>query len=137
MEGQISAYRIKLDAWARRDGTEWLAWCPLIDVMTQARTRKEAFVSLKEAVELWFESCIDRGVLEDALEDAGFKLVHLSDAELIHESNFIQITQLTSASQVPEPKFSLGHDRRSDYIEGTLPSGSVGHGPDKNAYARV
>ncbi len=38
-------------------------------VMTQASSRKQALQSLREAVELWFESCIDRGVLDAALRE--------------------------------------------------------------------
>ena len=40
--------------------------------MTQARTKKEALEALREAVELWFESCIERGVLDTALNEVGF-----------------------------------------------------------------
>ena len=61
-----------LPAWFHRDGRQWLAWCPDIDVMTQASSRKQALESLKEAVELWFESSIDRGVLGAALREVGF-----------------------------------------------------------------
>ena len=57
----ITGYSVRLDAWFRREGRDWLAWCPGIDVMTQARTKKKAFESLTEAVQLWFESCIERG----------------------------------------------------------------------------
>ena len=59
-------------AWFRRDGRQWVVWCPAIDVMTQARTKKEALEALREAVELWFESCIERGVLDTALKEVGW-----------------------------------------------------------------
>lgn len=59
-------------AWFRRDGRQWVVWCPAIDVMTQARTKKEALEALREAVELWFESCIERGVLDAALDEVGW-----------------------------------------------------------------
>jgi predicted RNase H-like HicB family nuclease len=72
MKAPVISYGVKLEAWFRRDGREWLVWCPAIDVMTQARTKKQALESLSEAVELWFESCIDRGVLDDALKEVGF-----------------------------------------------------------------
>ena len=42
----ITGYSVRLDAWFRREGRDWLAWCPGIDVMTQAKTRKKAFESL-------------------------------------------------------------------------------------------
>jgi len=40
--------------------------------MTQAETKEAAFESLKEAVGLWFESCVERGVLDEALAEVGF-----------------------------------------------------------------
>ena len=63
MKAEIAGYTVRLDAWFRRDDRDWVVWCPAIDVMTQARTKKAALESLREAVELWFESCIERGVL--------------------------------------------------------------------------
>ena len=50
----VVGYSVQLDAWFRRDGREWLVWCPAIDVITQARTKKRALESLREAVELWY-----------------------------------------------------------------------------------
>jgi predicted RNase H-like HicB family nuclease len=66
------ALNVKLQAWTRREGAVWMAWCPPLDVMTQAETEERAVESLREAVELWFESCIARNVLDDALVEAGF-----------------------------------------------------------------
>src|SRR5438045_8806305 len=63
---------IKLEAATRQEGKVWLAWCPPLDVTTQADTKQSAIASLKQAVELWFESCIARNVLEAAILDAGF-----------------------------------------------------------------
>jgi hypothetical protein len=40
--------------------------------MTQAENEQSALASLREAVELWFESCIARNVLDQALTEAGF-----------------------------------------------------------------
>ena len=37
--------------------------------MTQAPTKKQSLESLREAVGLWFESCIERGVLDAALRE--------------------------------------------------------------------
>ena len=68
----VPGYDVRLPAWFHRDGRQWLAWCPEIDVMTQGPTRKGSLESLREAVELWFESCIERGVLDAALKEVGF-----------------------------------------------------------------
>jgi predicted RNase H-like HicB family nuclease len=71
-QGSVT-YTISLSAWLRRDGRQWIACCPAVDVLTQATTKVAAKKALKEAVSLWFESCIDRDVLEEALFEAGFK----------------------------------------------------------------
>jgi predicted RNase H-like HicB family nuclease len=66
-------YNLKLETTAWKDGSAWLAWCLPLDVMTQASTKRAALKSLKEAVHLWIESCLDRGVLDEALREAGFR----------------------------------------------------------------
>lgn len=66
---------MRLEAAFRQDGESWIAWCPPLDVLTQAESKPAALAALKEAVELWFESCIERGVLEEALSEVGFKPV--------------------------------------------------------------
>ena len=65
-------YSVKLNVWFRRDGRQWLVRCPALDVITQAETQRQALESLREAVELWFESCIERRVLGEALGELGF-----------------------------------------------------------------
>ena len=72
MSQSLVAITVKLEARTRHDGRVWLAWCPPLDVMTQAENEKLALASLREAVELWFESCIARNVLDQALTEAGF-----------------------------------------------------------------
>jgi predicted RNase H-like HicB family nuclease len=69
---------IKLDAtltaYVRRDGRRrWIAVCPSIDVASQGSSEDEAKRCLKEAVEVWFESCVERGVLDQALREASFR----------------------------------------------------------------
>ncbi len=41
--------------------------CPEIGVYTQGKTRMEAEMNLHEAVELWFECCIETGTLDEFL----------------------------------------------------------------------
>ena len=81
----------KLVVWLRKDGKKWSAWCPRIDVVTQDSTQKGALDALSEAVALWFESCIDRNVLEAALEEAGLKKLspYMPDSGLIKKSEFV------------------------------------------------
>lgn len=67
------ALEINLLAFVRREAAErCVAACPQIGVVSQGRTVREAKACLQEAVELWFESCIERGVLDRALREANF-----------------------------------------------------------------
>ena len=72
MVGEIQL-SIQLDAIVRHVDEAWIATCPPLDVATQAETCDAALAALKEAVEGWFESCLDRRVLEQALKECGFQ----------------------------------------------------------------
>jgi predicted RNase H-like HicB family nuclease len=63
-----------LGAVLRNDEGVWVAWCPLLDIASQADSLDSAVQSLESAVEGWFESCLDRGVLKEALRESGFEL---------------------------------------------------------------
>ena len=118
----ITGYSVRLDTWFRREGRDWLVWCPSIDVMTQARTKKKAFESLREAVQLWFESCIQRGVLDMALRETGFEKVS-TGADVSPGTNFVCVQRHRAATlAVPECRFSLGHHKGANYIEGVIPA---------------
>lgn len=45
----------------------------MVGVATQGTTADDAQRCLQEAVELWFESCVERGVLDQALREANFR----------------------------------------------------------------
>jgi predicted RNase H-like HicB family nuclease len=61
----------------KRDGkSRWVTGCPKLDVFSQGRTENEAKESLKEAIGLWVEDCLERGTLEAALREVGFERVH-------------------------------------------------------------
>jgi predicted RNase H-like HicB family nuclease len=57
----------------RREGKRWACGCPALDVWSQGSSVDDAKRSLHEAVELWFEDCLARGVLERALQEVGFR----------------------------------------------------------------
>lgn len=124
--------RVRLHTLHRRDGRQWLIWCPAIDVMTQARTKKLARESLRDAVELWFESCIERGVLNEALKELGFVETPLSEKEAIvninqmaPEDNANKIIIRKKIQKVTLPQkasFRVAHGKWSDFIDGTIPA---------------
>jgi predicted RNase H-like HicB family nuclease len=55
---------------------KWVTGCPKLDLFSQGKTEEEAKSSLREAIALWVEDCLERGTLEQALEECGFHKVH-------------------------------------------------------------
>jgi len=65
---------VELRAFVRRESSRrWIAVCPSVGVASQATSAEDAKRCIQEAVELWFESCIERGVLDRALREANFR----------------------------------------------------------------
>jgi predicted RNase H-like HicB family nuclease len=65
---------VHLQAYVRRDTPRrWVATCPVVGVVSQGKSADDARRCLQEAVELWFESCVERGVLDQALREANFR----------------------------------------------------------------
>jgi predicted RNase H-like HicB family nuclease len=68
---------VNLQAFVRGDTPHrWIATCPMVGVVTQGKTAADARRCLQEAIELWFESCVERGVLDHALREANFQPSH-------------------------------------------------------------
>jgi predicted RNase H-like HicB family nuclease len=63
----------RLPADIKKRGNIFVSFCPLLDVYSQGNTRAEALENLKEALRLFFESCFDRGTLEQVLRESGFE----------------------------------------------------------------
>lgn len=59
----------------------WVSECPPLDLATCGRTKAEALVNTKDAIEAFFESCIARGTLRAALKNLGWNLE--SDPDVI------------------------------------------------------
>ena len=55
-----------------REGSLYIASCPLLDVCSQGATRKKALENLGEALYLFFRSCFERGTLTRVLKQSGF-----------------------------------------------------------------
>ncbi|MGE4293064.1 MAG: type II toxin-antitoxin system HicB family antitoxin [Desulfovibrio sp.] len=69
---QQERHALPLEIRFRPDGEQWLGEAPEIGVMTQGRTLEEAQENLKDALRLFIESCLRRGVLDQILAEAGF-----------------------------------------------------------------
>jgi predicted RNase H-like HicB family nuclease len=84
--GETIKLDIRLRAFVRRETAKrWIAVCPKLDVVTQGTSREDAKRCLDEAVQLWFEDCIERGTLEQALRECGFRTATREEAEVQEE----------------------------------------------------
>ena len=57
---------------AGADGAYYVSDCPPLDVFSQGETEEAALANLAEALQLFIESCYERGTLEKVLKDCGF-----------------------------------------------------------------
>ena len=55
-------------------GAYYVSVCPPLDVLSQGKTEEAALANLSEALQLFVESCFERGTLEEVLKDCGFVL---------------------------------------------------------------
>ena len=53
-------------------GAYYVSVCPPLDVLSQGETEEAALANLAEALQLFIESCFERGTLEEVLKDCGF-----------------------------------------------------------------
>lgn len=77
---QADASGTRIDAEVRgivfQDGNgAWISHCSDLDLSSCGRTREEAMRQMREAMTLFFESCIRRGTLDKALRELGWKCV--------------------------------------------------------------
>lgn len=66
-------FSVRLKCFVRKEKkTRWVSHCPSLHVYSQGRTMEAAKLSLREALELWMESCIERDTLHEALMELGY-----------------------------------------------------------------
>ena len=71
----MACYRVeikmKVPILVERDEPGYVSYCPPLDVFSQGKTKKEAKENLIEAMQLFIESCFERGTLDSVLKDCG------------------------------------------------------------------
>lgn len=72
METIIIKAKLPMDI--KKDGDWFVSCCPVLDIATQGKSKKEAKANLKEAVEMFLHACIEMGTFEEVLKDCGFSL---------------------------------------------------------------
>jgi predicted RNase H-like HicB family nuclease len=94
--------QFKLFGVIRRDGRWYVAHCPPLDLTTQGRSAEEAKRNLREAAELFFTSCLERGTLDQALRELGFVGVERAARRIPHDA-FEMTIPLPLRFQKPDP----------------------------------
>ena len=57
----------------RAEGAYFVSGCAALDVYSQGETKEAALVNLGEALQLFLESCYERGTLEEVLKRCGLR----------------------------------------------------------------
>ena len=81
---------LRLSAFLRKADGYWESACPTLDVYSQGDSEEEAKANLREAVELWMDSCLERNTLSDALRELGWHRVP-SGAPMPSDTDSIQV----------------------------------------------
>ena len=89
--------------------------------MTQANTRRDAMHALREAVELWFQSCIERDVLGEAMEECGFDVATPSEP-LSSDVESVVISSSVPAEKTTQLSVLAGHKKSDQYIDASFPA---------------
>ena len=71
-------------------GAYYISVCPPLDVFSQGETEEAALANLAEALQLFVESCYERGTLEEVLKDCGFALAG-NDTEVAEHERVVRV----------------------------------------------
>ncbi|MFA5188558.1 MAG: hypothetical protein WC460_04310 [Patescibacteria group bacterium] len=65
----------KLPVSILREGKQYIAYTPALDLSTSGKTYKEAKKRFEEIVNIFFEELIKKGTVDEVLQDLGWKRV--------------------------------------------------------------
>ena len=84
-------FEFKLPAKISKKGAWFISWCPLLDVYSQGKSKKAALNNLEDALKLFIESCYQRGVLAQVLNDSGFNPVGDQEELPDHDQEYVNV----------------------------------------------
>lgn len=67
-------YRFSLEYYIFMEGTDYVVYCPALDISTCAKTYNEAVSSFYEMFQLHIECCVENGTLQDDLLSHGWRV---------------------------------------------------------------
>ena len=68
-------FQISVPAEVRSDSVGYVSCCPPLDIYSQGPTKETALENLVEAIQLFFESCYERGTLDKVLGIVGLNRI--------------------------------------------------------------
>jgi predicted RNase H-like HicB family nuclease len=66
------ALEIKVLGKSWKEGERWIAGFPSLDVFSFGSSESDARLAAREALEAWLESCVERGTLNQAMDELGW-----------------------------------------------------------------
>ena len=70
---QLNAFKAKLPLLFFREGKAVIAYCPSLNLSTCGKTLPQAQRRFSEALDLFIGDCVERGTLEEVLEECGWR----------------------------------------------------------------
>ena len=70
------------------DRQAWIVRCPEIDLYTQGDTYEEAAENIKDALQGWFEVCMEHGTLEQVLAECGISPMRIASIKSSYAEAF-------------------------------------------------
>lgn len=106
--GEVISLDVKLRAFVRKEKKNmWVSICPRLGVASQAATAEGAKRSLQEAVELWFESCVERGVLDQAMRESGFRALPADEEPSAGSEHVVVVSSEEAESDILGDEFNV------------------------------
>ena len=74
LEDVSFTFNLVCGAWFDEEAHVWVSYCPRLNIYSQAETEEEAGTAIQESVSLYAKVCYERGLLNEVLQKAGFKV---------------------------------------------------------------
>ena len=68
-----NSFRTKLTVSIYKEGRQFVAFCPTLDLCSQGKSVKEAQKNFEETFDLFLEEVVEKGTLDQVLSDCGWK----------------------------------------------------------------
>jgi predicted RNase H-like HicB family nuclease len=85
-----AVFQITIPAKIKKKKDCYVSSCDVLDIRTQGYTEKEARQNLVEAIKLFFISCYERGTLDEALKECGFRALR-TPTKPVRETGFVTV----------------------------------------------